>query len=155
MAILKSVMVKKRAIIDYQFRSSYDGVIGCIFKFKDINNYYTFEVGGGDDMSKRFLQLRKKVDGNFNLIKKYNSNEDISSLPFFGYERNAWVMVEITIKYDEINIVMALSGTTTYNLVFKENDKDLTYGKVGWSTNGTDGAFSEILIRPIPIPYSK
>ncbi len=153
--ILRNIEVHSRAIIDYQFRASMPGYVGCIFKYKDDSNFYSFEVGGGDDITKRFFQLRKKVNGTYSVIKRINTDKDIPSVPFFGYELATWYAVQIIIKDNEIAVYVALLGTTSKLLLFKVDDNSLPWGMVGFSTFNTEAAFDEIFVRPIPLPHCK
>ena len=104
-------------------------------------------------MESRYFQVRKKVDGNFSLIKRFNTNDEISYLPFFGYEVNTWYTVSIELKFDSIDIYVSLLGVTAKMIVFKLKDNSFKFGYVGFGTYGTEAAFSEIFIRPFPIPY--
>ena len=150
---LKNVYVKEQAIIDYQFRASGTGYVSCVFKYKDCNNYYTFEMGGGDNVDARFFEIRKKQDGHFTSIKKFSTQKEIEYLPFFGYETNTWYAVSIEIKYNNIKVFVSILGITAKMIVFNLDDNTLPFGYVGFGTYGTPGIFSEIFVRPFPIPY--
>jgi hypothetical protein len=154
MLIRKNKILNKNGSFDVEFRAEYQGVVGIIFKYKDENNYYTFEIGGGDDISKRFFQLRKKINGTFSLLKRFNSSEEISSVPFFGYEVNNWYSITILVKNDEIAVSGALIGTTAKSLILLVKDDSIPRGALGYSTNGTTCAFSEIGLLPILTPKS-
>jgi hypothetical protein len=154
MSILRSCHVKERSIIDYQFRASSTGYVGAVFKYKDSSNYYTFEVGGGDDISKRFFQIRKKLDGQFSIVKRISTNKEVEQLPFFGYERNTWYAVSIELLYDEIKVFISLVGVTAKMQLMKVKENSIAFGRAGFSTCQTEAAFSEIYIRPVPVPLS-
>ena len=154
MAIIKGKIVKKSAIIDVQFLAKDAGYVGVIFKFVDNKNYYTFEIGGGDDVSKRFFQIRKKIDGFFSVIKRVNTIEELSSVPFFGYEPNNWYHIRILLQDNNISISAALLGTTILEKIMEIQDDSIISGRVGFSTHQTQAVFSEITIVPIPIPSS-
>lgn len=154
MAIVKNVIVKKSATIEFQFRAENAGYVGVVFKYVDSNNYYTFEIGGGDDITKRFFQIRKKIDNSFSVIKRFNSNEEISSLPFFGYDLRSWYDISIELIDDNISVFASLLGTTAKMQVMKVQDSSIPTGRVGFLSNGTKVVFAEIFIRPIPVAYS-
>ena len=155
MAIIKDVIVKKRASIDFQFYAKGNGYVGIIFKFVDYLNYYIFEIGGGDDITKRFFQLRKKVDGSFSIIKRVNSGEELSNLPFFGYEKNTWHHVKLILRNDFIVVLAALLNTTSLVKIIEEKDGTIPSGRVGFATHQTQAAFSEIQVRPLPFTMRK
>jgi len=154
MAILKKTSVKKKSIIDFDFLAMKAGFVGIVFKYINERNYYTFEIGGGDDVSKRFFQLRKKVDGAYSIIQRYNSPEEISSVPFFGYQLKTWYHVKVVLNNDQIVVMASLIGTTTLRKIMDVKDSAISAGRVGFSTYQTQALFSEILITPTPIMNS-
>jgi len=151
MAILKNTYVKKKAIIKCDFLARNDGFVGVVFKYRDHMNYYIFEIGGGDDTSKRFFQIRKRVDGAFSILQRFNTNLEIDSVPFFGYEKNTWYSVNIKLKNENILVRVSLIGTTNLIKVFEVKDTSIQSGRVGFATHQTVAYFSEIFIQPIPI----
>jgi len=118
-------------------------------------NYMTFEIGGGDNVQARFYRLRKKVNGIFTTLKRFNNNEELKHLPFFGYEVNTWYAVSIEIYNEKIAVYAALLGVTSKTFITKVKDDTLPFGYVGFGTSHTEAAFSEISVRPMAIPYSK
>ena len=153
-AILKNVNVRKGAIIKYEFRASGTGVVGCIFKFVDNNNFYTFEIGGSYNTASRFFQIRRKLRGDWTTIKIIGTNAEISYLPFFGYEVNTWYSVEIVLSGDKILASVALMGLTQRMKVIAASDNAISIGRIGFSTYGTEAVFGEISVIPAPIPIS-
>jgi len=155
MAILKNIFVKKRASIDFQFYAKENGYVAIIFKFVDFFNYYIFEIGGGDDITKRYFQLRKKIDGSFSIIKRISSEEELPNVPFFGYEKNTWHHVRIILRNDLILVLASILDTSSLVKILEEKDGTIPSGRVGFATYKTQAAFSEIQIKPLPFTMRK
>ena len=154
-SIIKDLEVKKGSVLIYEFRASHEGVVGCIFKFVDNSTFYTFEIGGSSDMTKRFFRIRRQLKGAWTTIKQINTNAEISFLPFFGYEVNTWYSVEVITEQTTMIVSIALMGLTQRMKIMTVNDDKIARGGVGFSTSGTEAVFGEITLRPPPIEYSK
>ena len=141
-------------MINFQFRAEDDGYVGLAFKYMDENNYYTFEMGCGDDMRKRFFQIRRKLDSSWSVLKRFNTNDEINQLPFFGCEINSWYAISVEIKSCQATVYASILGVTAVMEVMRINDCSISTGRIGLATAGTRVSFAEISIRPIPIPYS-
>ncbi len=146
----------KRAKINYEFKAGNEGIVGCVFKYKDEGNYFIFEIGGSSNISKRFFRMRIKLDGKWDVLKAYNSHQELSYLPFFGYDINTWYSVEIRIEKQKFEVYVGVLGTTErLKIMTLDVDDKIRGGRIGFSTFGTDAAFSEICVKPPTIPFSK
>jgi len=153
-AVQKTAIVNKSASINFQFRASGPGIVGIVFKYVDEKNLYSFEIGGGDDVNRRFFQIRKKYNNSWSVIKRFNTNEEVSQLPFFGYELKTWYAISIEILNYQITVYASLLGTTAKMMVMRVEDDSMKNGLVGLCSSGTEVAFAEFGIRPLPIPKS-
>ncbi len=154
-AILKNVRVFHATHILYDFRTKRDGFVGCIFRYLNERNYVTFEVGGGTNVKHRWFRIRKVVKGAWSTIKMITTPEQLSFLPFFGYDVNTWYSVKIIVNNSEIDIFIGLLGTTERMKIMSVTEPQLKEGRIGFSTSGTEAVFDEIFVRPPPLPYSK
>jgi len=152
--IIKGLTVKKGSVLLYEFRAMHAGVVGCILKFVDNNNFYTFEVGGSSAISSRFFQIRRNFKGTWTTLKRISTNEEVPFLPFFGYDIDTWYSVEVVTQESEFTISIALLGITERMKIITVSDDKIPRGRVGFSTSGTAAVFGEIVLRPPPIPYS-
>ncbi len=150
-AIIKNPWIHKYGVINYEFRASKEGVVACIFKYKDDRNFLTFEVGGGEDVAKRFFQVRKKFENSWSSIKRYNSIEELSTVPFFGYEPNNWYQVQIQIINAKIRISAALLGSSSMVNIMTVEDNSIPNGRVGFGGSGTEFGFGMISVSPLPL----
>jgi hypothetical protein len=152
-SILNGVSVGCSTSINYEFRGNHDGIVGVVFKYKDNDNFFTFEVGGSDEMKNRFFQLRKKFEGKWSTISRFNSNQEVPYLPFFGYELGTWYGVSVQINCPFIRVSVGLIGVTKKIQIMEVEDSTLADGKMGFSISGTVAAFAEINLSPSEIPY--
>jgi len=155
LAIIKSIFVRKKAFFKVEYRASNSGVVGFVFKYLDNDNYFLFEIGGGDDVAQRYLQVRKKLTGVWSLVKRYNRIEEIPTLPFFGYDPESWYEISIELLNESIKIFGGIKGTTKDVLIFEFSDNSIPYGRVGFATSGTEAVFADINVYPTPIIYCK
>jgi len=98
MSISKIGYMKNECVFKSQFMAVSEGAVGMVFKYKDPDNYYLFEVGGGSDIKNRFFLLRKKINGKFHIISKHYTLLDLPNMTFVGYEPGIWYQAIITIK---------------------------------------------------------
>ncbi len=154
-ALLKHISVRKAVVILYEFRAKHTGVVGCVFKYVDPLNFLTFEIGGSSNITKRFFRIRKIHKGTWTTIKKISTPIEVSFLPFFGYEANTWYGVRVEISGDNIKVGVGLLGVTKIMNIMNATDSSIKIGRIGFSTSGTEAAFSEIYVRPPRLPYSK
>lgn len=90
------------------------------------------------------------------MIRNYTNSNELPFVPFFGYEIDTWYSVTIEINESNIFITATINnGNTSKVKIINENDNQLKIGRVGFSCSGTQAAFGEIKIMPIPICYSK
>lgn len=153
--IIKDLEVKKSSVLLYEFRASNPGIVGCIFKFVDNMNFYTFEVGGSSNVKSRFFRIRRQFKGVWTTLKLISTNAEIAFLPFFGYEVGTWYSVEVVTELESMVVSIALMGLTQRMKIMTVVDDKITRGRVGFSTSGTEAVFGEIVLRPPYIPFSK
>ena len=144
--ILKDNFLKK-GFLYCDFIGIKKGVIGVVFRYIDKNNYYIFEIGGGDK-SNGFFQIRKKSQGIMTTIRRINPEQikekGLINFVFRGYK---WLRVKIMSNNNNFNIFLSIPGKQE-QLIFSFEEKEFDYGRIGFSTFGTPAAFTNIVLRP-------
>ena len=150
MFILKDKIIK-RGWFSLDLAGYQNGAIGVVFKYKDQNNYYLFELGG-TKKSDRYFQMRKNVNGMMKLIKRVNTNEELDfqesqKSKHIGYTPFKWYYLRVVLDGPNITIFYKKVGKPE-KIVIKVTDDDLPYGMIGFTSFKTKAVFDNFMIRP-------
>jgi hypothetical protein len=151
----KTAYVKFGASIDFEVRAMHTGYVSAVFKYMDSSNYYSFEIGGGDDVSSRYYQFRKKVNGTYKLLKRYATQRELPNVTFFGYEVNVWYRIRVLIKGSTFYFYLSIVNSSSMVFLFKITDTSFNEGKVCFGSYNTEVAIGNIDVKPILLDYSK
>ena len=153
--ILKDKYIRK-GTLSVDLLGKNKGRLGLSFKYVDENNYYLFEVGGGHKKQNRYFQLRKKINGKMKLMKRINSNKELSEeerkkSKDFGFLTQTWYSLRIHIDGPKMKFFFNKKGNPEKSILNYEDD-DIPYGLIGVSSSKTAGLFDNLQIRPLSEP---
>lgn len=116
--------------IEMDLRSRDDDSIGIMFRYKDKNNYYRFEM----NREYNYRRLIKRVDGNASVLA-----EDT-----FAYDMNTWYKIKISVFEKDIRVYFE------DKLLFNVMDDSVSYGKIcfySWDNQGSE--YKEVSVLPL------
>lgn len=117
-----------------------DDGVGLIFRYQDINNYYRVFMVRDETHGGPYIVLEKKVNGNFETVKKVESGDG-----FHGdYQLGRWYALKLVAKGNNFEFFVDES------LVLAASDNTFKQGKVGLTTWLQVGAFfDDVLVLGI------
>jgi len=150
MFILKDKFIKK-GWFSVDLAGYQNGAIGVVFKYKDQNNYYLFELGG-TKKNNRYFQMRKNINGMMKLIKRINTNEELNLIEskkskHIGYTPYKWYYLRVVTDGPNIKIFYKKIGYPE-KMVIEVSDDDLPYGMIGLTSFNTKAVFDNLSLRP-------
>lgn len=118
--------------LSLRFKSTDDDIIGVMFRYQDNDNYYVFYTS----LQYGFRRLVKKIGGNFTIL---------AEVPF-GYVRNQWYDLKVSIVGENIKVFIDNSP------IFDVIDSSLATGKIAMYSWGNTGAyFDDVIVSTAPL----
>ena len=137
--------------ISVHFAANKDGIIGIVFKYRDRNNYYLLEIGGGKPEN-RFFQLRKKIQGMMKVVSRINTFDELpleerNKSDAFGYIPLKWYYIRIVVEESGFKVFFSKIGYGE-KMIFQINDNEIQIGNIGLTTYATPASFDNLMLRP-------
>ena len=126
--VLKNVQwANGRIKTNFMFRSRKKAVI--MFRYMDKDNFYAVEFNL--ENNKRNINLVKKIDGSYSIVKTAHLNMYIEK----------WYRMSIVLDYDKISVIVQSDKMRENKPVFSQEMPELSRGTIGFATNGNDDFF--------------